>query len=484
MGGEDFFEPRFVRGLVFAGEDFYDVALFEAAGEVAHFAVDFDADDVAADFAVEAEGEVEGEGAFGEVDDVAFGGVDEDFVGEEVEAEFFEVDFFAFAEFGGGILEFGNPEEVGGEVLDFSLFVVFGEFLFVVVEAGGEAAFGVFVHFFGADLEFDDFFVGGDDGGVERLVTVLLGFGDVIFNAFVHEGVEGVEQTESEVARGDVGDDDAEGGEVVDFAEVLVVLGEFFVEGVDGFDAAGDFGGDFFFVEEVFDFLFDLFEGFGGLLVVLFDEVFEVFETAGVDVGESEVGEFDAEAPHVEAVGEWGEDFQSFEGDFLLFVGWECGESTSVVEAVGEFDDEDANVVAGGNHEAEEVVFGFGEVGVEFVHVFADFAEFSDAVDEEGDGFAEFGFDVFEREVGILDGVVEDAGDDGVFVHVPFFEDFFDGERVVDVGFAGFAELVFVGRGGDLDGVLNTLGFFSGSRSFGWLVGFLIFGHLWYYDSI
>ena len=64
------------------------------------------------------------------------------------------------------------------------------------------------------------------------------------------------------------------------------------------------------------------------------------------------------------------------------------------MEAVGEFDDEDANVVSSGNHEAEEVVVGFWEVSVDAVHVFADLAEFGDAVNEEGDGVAECGFDV------------------------------------------------------------------------------------------
>ena len=161
---------------------------------------------------MEAESEVEGERAFREVDDVAFRGVDEDFVSKEVETEFFQVNFFAFFEFGGGVLEFGNPKEVGREMFDFAFFVVFGQFLFVVVEAGGETTFGVFVHFFRADLEFDDFLFRGDDGGVEGVVAVLLGFGDVVFDAFVHRRVEGVEQTEGEVARGDVGDDDAEGG--------------------------------------------------------------------------------------------------------------------------------------------------------------------------------------------------------------------------------------------------------------------------------
>ena len=157
-GGDEFFEPGDFGGLVFAGEDFDDVALFEFGVEVFHFAVDFDADDVVADFGVEAVGEVEGEGTDGEVDDVAFGRVDEDFVGEEVEFELFDVDFFAFAEAGGGGLEFGDPEEVGGEVLDAAFLVVFGDFLFVVVEGGGETAFGVFVHGAGADLELDDLF--------------------------------------------------------------------------------------------------------------------------------------------------------------------------------------------------------------------------------------------------------------------------------------------------------------------------------------
>ncbi len=117
------------------------------------------------------------------------------------------------------------------------------------------------------------------------------------------------------------------------------MLREFFMEGVDGFDSAGDFGVEFFFFQKVGDFFFDFFERLGGLLVVFFDEVFEVVIALRVDVREGEVGEFDAETTHVEAVGKRGEDFQSFGGDFLLFVGRESGEGAGVVEAVGEFDD-------------------------------------------------------------------------------------------------------------------------------------------------
>ena len=177
-----------------------------------------------ADFGVETIGEVERKSAVREVDDVAFWGVDEDFVGEEVETKFFEIDFFAFAELSGGGLELGNPEKVGREVLDAAFFVAFGEFLFVVVEAGGKTAFGVFMHFFGADLELDNLFVGGDDGGVERLVAVLFRDGDVVFDATGEGSVEGMEKTEDEIAGGDVVNDDAECGKIIDFTDVLVVF--------------------------------------------------------------------------------------------------------------------------------------------------------------------------------------------------------------------------------------------------------------------
>lgn len=66
---------------------------------------------------------------------------------------------------------------------------------------------------------------------------------------------------------------------------------------------------------------------------------------------------------------------------------------------------------------------------------------------------------------------MENAGDDGVFVHMPFFENLFDGKRVNDVRFTGFAELVFVRFSRDGDGAFDTFG----------IGGFFI---VWHYDKI
>ena len=97
VGSEDFVEPGLLRGLVFAGEDFDHIAVFEFFIKIAHLAVDFDANNVIADFGMKAIGKIEREGTLREVDDVALGGVDEDFVGEEVELELLKVNLLPFA---------------------------------------------------------------------------------------------------------------------------------------------------------------------------------------------------------------------------------------------------------------------------------------------------------------------------------------------------------------------------------------------------
>ena len=65
-------------------------------------------------------------------------------------------------------------------------------------------------------------------------------------------------------------------------------------------------------------------------------------------------------------------------------------------------------------------------VGVDVAHAISSGAEFGDAIHQKGDGFAEFLFDIFEAKIGVFDGVVKNAGDDGIFVHAPFLKDFFD----------------------------------------------------------
>jgi hypothetical protein len=148
------------------------------------------------------------------------------------------------------------------------------------------------------------------------------------------------------------------------------------------------------------------------------DLIGELLVGEGIGVAEGEVFEFAAELAHAEAVGEGRVDVEGLAGDLLALLGLEVLEGAHVVEAVGELDDDDADV---GDHGEEHladvlglVIFAVGEL---------DFVELGDAFDDVGDLLAEALFDLFGGDVGVFDGVVEEAGGDGGGVHLELGED-------------------------------------------------------------
>jgi hypothetical protein len=132
-------------------------------------------------------------------------------------------------------------------------------------------------------------------------------------------------------------------------------------------------------------------------------------------------------------------DFQGFTRDLLTLLGIEVLEGAHVVEAVGELDDDDADVADHGEEHLADifglVVFAIGKL---------DLVEFGDAFNDVGDLFAEALLDLFGGDVGILYRVVQQAGGDGGGVHFEISEDQADLQRVDDVGFARGALLPFV----------------------------------------
>ena len=132
-------------------------------------------------------------------------------------------------------------------------------------------------------------------------------------------------------------------------------------------------------------------------------------------------------------------DVERLLGDALLLFGAQVLQRTHVVQAIGELDDDDADV---GDHGEEHladvlglVVFAVGEL---------DFVEFGDAFDDVCDLFAEAAGDLLRGDVGVFDGVVQKASGDGGGVHLQIGEDLGDFEGMDDVGLAGGAELAFV----------------------------------------
>ena len=156
-------------------------------------------------------------------------------------------------------------------------------------------------------------------------------------------------------------------------------------------------------------------------------------------VSEGEVFELAAKLSHAESVGEWGVDVEGFAGDLLLFFGIEVFERPHVVQAVGELDDDDAYVADHGEEHLADVlglvIFAVGEF---------DLVEFGDAFDDVGDLIVEAFGDLGGCDVGVFDGVVEQAGGDGGRIHFEVGEDLADFEGMDDVGLARGAVLAGV----------------------------------------
>lgn len=75
-------------------------------------------------------------------------------------------------------------------------------------------------------------------------------------------------------------------------------------------------------------------------------------------------------------------------GDSLLADRRKGSDSAKVMEAVGKFNNEHANVIAGGDEEFEQIIFGGGEIGGKVAHVLVSFFELGCAVNQKSDVFA------------------------------------------------------------------------------------------------
>ena len=191
-----------------------------------------------------------------------------------------------------------------------------------------------------------------------------------------------------------------------------------------------------------------------------FDRFVHLLVADGIDVAEAEVFEFAANFAHAEAVRDGRVDVERLAGNFLLALGREVLERAHVVQAVGEFDEDDANVVHHGQHHLAQVfgllLFAGGEV---------DFADLGDALDDVRDLLAEFLADVDDRDRGVFDRIMQQAGGDGDGIHLHFGQHQRDFERMDEVGLAGGAGLSgvmllgkFVGFADELQIVVGAVG--------------------------
>ena len=292
-----------------------------------------------ADLRVDAVGEINRDGAFRQVDDVAIRREDEDFVREDVNFERLEI----LARVTVFLLEIDHLAQPAHLLIH--LAARNGALaLLLVLPVRRDAVFRDLVHLERADLDFERVAL-RHDRRVQRLVAVRLRHGDVVFETARNRLPHGVDDAEHAIAVLDGIDEDAHSREVVDFADVLVVALHLLIDRIKVLGAAGNLSFDL----RLFEFFANLHDGVVdkglALLAFLLDALDEVIVFFGLEVAQAEVFELPFDVRNAEAVRERRVDLDGLFRDALLLLARHVFERAHVVQAVRELDHDDADVL-------------------------------------------------------------------------------------------------------------------------------------------
>ena len=209
------------------GDDLHNVAVAQLGVNVRDAVVDLGAHHGVAHAGVNGIGKIDGGGAGGQGYNPALGGEDEHLVVEHIDFQGLHI-FFRV-----GILlalqQTAHP---------FKVLFGAGTGALLVFPVGGDAVFGGLVHLPGADLHLEGDALRADDGGVQTLVHIGLGGGDVILEPAGNQIKEVVNMAQHIVAVRDGVHNDPEGVDVVQLVHGLALGLHLAVDGVNVLDAA------------------------------------------------------------------------------------------------------------------------------------------------------------------------------------------------------------------------------------------------------
>ena len=306
------------------------------------------------------------------------------------------------------------------------------------------------MHFLGAYLDFDAFAVRPDDRGVQALVAIGLGHGNIVLEAPVHRLPLRMHQPQHAVAVPDVLDQHAEGHDIVHFIQGKILGLHLFPDAVLVLDAAVDLALHAIGGQEVLDQPHHLFDDPLFHHLMLFQPVVYLIVDIRLKVLEAQVFQVPLEQIQAQAVGQRRVDVHGFLSNAPLLVGLLKVQRAHIVQAVGQLDHEHPDVMAHGqNHLAD--VFGLRL----FLVLKADEADLGHAVHNVGHFFAEIVVDFLDGGLGVLHRVMQQARGHRRLVKAHVGQGIGHRQRMGKIGFSRQARLPGMGRGRIDVGPLN-----------------------------
>ena len=288
------------------------------------------------------------------------------------------------------------------------------------------------MHFLGANLHLEGLAVRANDGSVQRLIEVGTGDGDEVLDAAGHGPPGVVDDPQGGITVLDVVGDDAHGEQIVNLLDGNLLAAQLLPDAVKALDAALDPRRDVGLLHFGFHLRAHLGEKLIADLASALDGALQVFEGLGLQVAESQVFQLAADFPHPQAVSNGSVYFQGLAGDAQAAVGRKKLQRAHIVQAVGKFHQDDANVVHHGEDHFAEIL-GL----LIFRAQILDAADFGDALDDAGHLRAKILLHQLGRRVRVFDHIVQHACRQADGVHFHAGEDVYHFQGMANIGLAG-----------------------------------------------
>ena len=248
-------------------------------------------------------GEVDGRGAGGQGHDLALGRENEDLVVEHLDLQ--RVDIVLGVRLLLCLQQAANP---------FKLLFVAALDALLVFPVCGDAVFRRFVHLPGADLHLEGDALPADDGGVQALIHIGLGGGNIILKTPGHQIEQVVDVTQHIITVGNGINDHPESIHIIQLAYALALCLHFAVDGIDVLDAAVNCAVDADRGQTGGDLALDGLHKFVGLGLMGLKVLHDLIVARGVEILEAGILQLPFDLLHAETVRQRGVDVHRLAG--------------------------------------------------------------------------------------------------------------------------------------------------------------------------
>ena len=301
------------------------------------------------------------------------------------------------------------------------------------------------VHGFGAQLKFDVHPRWANQRGVQRLVAIGFGNGNMVFEAARHGLVQLVQHPQGGVAIGGGGQDDAKAVNVGHLGKAQVVALHFLVEHKRRVFSTGQAGREANAFKRGLDLVvYPLHQvvaagaGFG-------NRFFQRFIPPRVQVAKSQVLQLAVGLVQAQTVGNRSKNLQSFRRNTPPLAARHVPHGAHVVRAVGQLDENDAHILG---HGQQHFAKGFG-LGL-FAGVEVQLVQLGQAIDQLGHRLVKLLAQIVFGDATVFHGIVQQGSGQRLRIEFPVGTDARHGNRVGNVRIAAAAPLVAVGLVGKL----------------------------------